>query len=669
MRSSGQENQRKRGVRASRVRLTRALTDAGLRTQVALAERIADLEELDSAPKDLVNRAFRELPVELQTLERIARALGVEAWTLYRTADEEGAPEAAAGPHARAAPRPVWLMLSVVLSMAALAGVGWLLMQRESASRGSPVVENPPVLTLGVESLVVMPLEGDETGRLARLLRESLGEDFAVAESSATVLVQELGPAEAAERLRTDAAIDGGIVHVGRLAGLRFGIVADGVRHQLWAESLPAARLDAALPAVAGRVTAAARRAVRDAEKSGQAAPHFPLAPVQDDYLQGRYFLDRPANELNIKRARSHFEAALRQDANYARAHAGLCEALLTEHWMENEERALEDAALTCGQALQLAPDDPAVQSVHAHFLSRTGRNDEAMALYETIIAERPGYTDALAGLAASRLQAYRQHGEPSMLQSAMAAARAAADSDPAVWKPLFSLATMRWFAGDLDGAIAASEEAIGRDENEYVLANLGTWYVCRGDFERGRDAYLRARELAPQSYVGDEFLGLVYYVLGDYARSAELRQRAIDAVATGTPEIHQMWGALADSYLAAGSLESAAAAYWRAAEILERDTLRGTAPAADQAARAYYYTMLQPLEPDSVPDSLVEEITRELDGISAELNDPTAYRRLAQVRLARGEMESAREALSRATATCPGYARFPDMAALAETE
>ncbi|WP_405242124.1 tetratricopeptide repeat protein [Lentisalinibacter salinarum] len=662
MTSSGQENQRRRGIRASRARLTRALTDAGLRTQAALAERIADLEGLDSAPKDMVSRAFRELPVELQTLERIARALEVEAWTLYRSADEEALPEPSAGGDARTAPRPAWLALSVMLSMAALAGVGWLLMQRESVSGDAPSASAPPPLTLGAASLLVMPIGGDTDARLASLLRERLSDHFAVAEGSATVLVRALDPAEAAERLRTDAAIDGEIVRVGRLAGLRFGIVADdGVRHQLWAESLPAAEVEASLPAIAERVTAAVRRAVGGTDDGDRAGPHFPLAPVQDDYLQGSYFLDRPANELNVKRARSHFEAALRQDANYARAHAGLCQALLTEHWMGNEERALEDAARTCGQALQLAPEDPAVRTAHAHFLSRTGRNDRAMALYEEILTERPSYTDALAGLAASRLQAYRQEGDEAMLESAMAAARAAADSDPAVWKPLFSLATMRWFAGDLDGAIAASEEAIARDENEYVLGNLGTWYVCRGDFERGRDAYLRARELAPQSYVGDEFLGLVYYLLGDYEHSAELRQRAIDAIATGEPEIHQMWGALADSYRHAGATEKAQQAYLRAAEILERDHLRGTAPAADQAARAYYYTMLGRLDPEAVPDTVMDEIDAGLKAMTDDLNDATAYRRLAQVWLARGEKKRARQALSKATATCPGYARFPD--------
>jgi tetratricopeptide (TPR) repeat protein len=93
---------------------------------------------------------------------------------------------------------------------------------------------------------------------------------------------------------------------------------------------------------------------------------------------------------------------------------------------------------------------------------------------------------------------------------------------------------------------------------------------------------------------VGDEFLGMIYYFLGDFDRSVELRKRAIEAVATGEPEIHEMWGNLGDAYRQTGGREAAIDAYLRAAEILERDCLRGSAPTADRAKRAYYYPRLR---------------------------------------------------------------------------
>lgn len=91
---------KKRGIRASRVKLERALADSDLerKTQAALASRIADLEELDAAPKDLVSKAFRELPVDAQTLERIARGLGVPAEDLYMERTAPDAPPVPANP-------------------------------------------------------------------------------------------------------------------------------------------------------------------------------------------------------------------------------------------------------------------------------------------------------------------------------------------------------------------------------------------------------------------------------------------------------------------------------------------------------------------------------------------------------------------------------------------
>ena len=236
---------------------------------------------------------------------------------------------------------------------------------------------------------------------------------------------------------------------------------------------------------------------------------------------------------------------------------------------------------------------------------------------------------------------------------------------DPYVWKPLFSLGTMEWFDGNVEGAIGATEEALARHENEYVLANLGSFYLCDGELEKARDAYGRARNLNPQSYVGDEFLGQAHYFLGEFSLSAELRQKAIDSVSAGNPEIHEMWGNLGDSYRQAGEIDRARDAYLRAAEISERDYLRGNAPVGDRAARAYYYTMLATLDRRAVPDSVLMNIDDEIDAIAAELISASSLRRMAQTYLLRGERDKARASLAKATTMCRGYALLPDLVEL----
>ncbi|MGI9270704.1 MAG: hypothetical protein ACR2QT_02945 [Woeseiaceae bacterium] len=656
---------RNRGIRASRAKLAHALTEAGLKTQAALAERIADIEELDAAPKDVVNRVFRELPVDPTTLERVARALGVEAYSLYKTADEDDLALSDNG----ARRLPSNRVLQAVIAAIAVLGIAlgtrwWFEPNAESPSEQLPATDKPIALDMGTPTLAVVPFVDDADSAFSNSLRAALQNHFNVARPTADVLTQSRDPVEVAKRLRTDVVVDGELRQIGRLTSIRIYLFRTGVRQQVWADSVPAAALPESLAAIAGDSALAIRRAV-GMPVPENAVTHFPLASVQDDYLEGERHLDSPSTELNIKRAQSRFEAALRQDANYARAHAGLCQTLLEEHWMDSEERALNDASLACGQAVQLDPDDRVVATAHAHFLQRTGRDDEAIALYEQTIAVHPKDSVALAGLAASQLAVFRETGEHEHLLIAKASAGRAAEVDPFVWKPLFSLATMEWFDGNVTGAIKASEAARARDENEFVLANLGSFYLCDGDLENAREAYARARDLNPNSYVGDEFLGQAHYFLGDFAVSAELRQKAIDSVANGNPEIHEMWGNLADSYRQTGNEGKAVAAYVRAAEIAERDYLRGTAPVADQAARAYYYTMLARLDSDAVPQSVLHTIDDEIDTIAAELVSASGLRRMAQTYLERGETEKARATLDRATESCSGYAKIPDLAAL----
>lgn len=663
--SSPTGQQRKRGVCASRAKLVHALSEAGLKTQVELAERIADIEDLDAAPKDVVNRVFRELPVDPTTVERVARALGVDAYTLYKTADEANLAQFKSATSQR--PRnqlPVAILVAVAV-LAIVLGIRWWF--ESGALVATPQSQAATVsaaLDMGTPTLAVVPFVGDADGAFSNSLRNVLRNHFNVARPTADMLTQSQNPAEVAERLRTDVVIDGDFQQLGRLSAVRIYLFRGGVRQQIWADSVPTAALQESLAAIAGDTALAVRRAV-GMPVPQNAVTHFPLAPVQDDYLEGQRFLEAPSNELNIKRAQSRFEAALRQDANYARAHAGLCQTLLEEHWMDSEERALNDASLACGQAVQLDPDDSFVATAHAHFLQRTGRNEEAIALYEETVALYPKDSAAFAGLAASQLEAYRESGDHDFLLKAKAAASRAAEVDPFVWKPLFSLATMEWFDSNVAGAIKASEAARARDENEYVLANLGSFYLCNGDLEGARKAYARARDLNPNSYVGDEFLGQAHYFLGNFETSAELRQRAIDSVANGNPEIHEMWGNLADSYRQSGDREKAIAAYVRAAEIAERDYLRGTAPVADEASRAYYYTMLGRLAPEAVPDSVLRSIDDEIDAIAAKLVSATALRRMAQTYLERDETDKARATLQQATESCHGYALYPDLAAL----
>jgi len=675
---------RKRGVRASRPKLYRALTAAGLRSQAELAERIADIEGLDSAPKSIVSRVFRELPVEPQTLERVARALNTDAFRLYRTfqdavavpaeeASVPGEPPAAstAAPPlgARRTPQRVLALaaLSVVLGIALV--LAWWHNGFGSRALAPALQGVARTLGLGPQTLAVQPFRGDESGAVSAAVRQALSGQFRVASPTAAILTEALNAPEAAARLRTEVTVEGDLVEVGRFAGIRAYLYTADRRRQIWAESLAKAELDEALPAIAHRIANAVRHATGLPLRDEERPDHFPLAAVHEEYLRGRRYLDLPANELNIRRAQAHFEAALRLDANYARAHAGLCESLLEGYWLEDAQRALKDAAHTCGRALQLQPGDPMVRIAQAGFLLRTGRTEEAIETYSGVLEDAPRNASALAGLAASHLQAFRQESVPDALAEAITAARAAADADPLYWKPLFSLAAMRYLDGDIRGAIEVSREALVRDTNEYVLGNLGTYHFCAGELEQARDTYLEARDLAPGSYVGDELLGQLHYQLGDYEAAAELQRRAIDSIQPQDgPEIHEMWGNLADAYWRAGRRVDALAAYRSAAAIAERDFLLGSASIADRASRVWYYTMLATLAPDEVSATQMTAVDAELLAVSDAEMAPSPLVRLANSWLQRGDRQRAKVMLERAVTDCRGYGMTPHLAGLLAT-
>jgi len=690
---------RRRGVRASRQKLARALAAAGFKTQAALAERIADLEGLDAAPKDIVSRVFREQPVDPATLERVARALQTESYLLYLTAEDEtesAVPKVDAEPAAVedvptvAAPlpvsiptvsvktpsTPVWRSIAafvlVLVGLAAVIAAGaWYLIPRGHDSASVSAAQPAPLKPrFGRFKVAITEFKNDEEGELAVLVRERLERTLGVASAALPAITGHEDRAELATRFRVDALIDGEVVRVGQLLAVRAYAYVDarGRREQIWAESLPLSSRDRKLPATADNITAAVHRLFGLPAGESRNPAHFPLAPVQDEYLRARWFMDQAPSEINLRRASGNFNAALRHDANYAAAHAGLCEVILDAVWIDSEERQLSDAEKACVRAAQLAPEAPEVTRAQAAFLSRSGRAEQARTMLVQAREREPDDMEIVLALANVEFELQRRTGEQQWIDASLEHAREATRLTPDFWKPYMWLGVYEAGIGTLDGAIGAFHRAYELDpSNEYVTTNLGTMYFCRGDFEAARDLYVKARDMAPASYAGTEFLGLVYYYLKDFAESARLRQTALDmARAGGNAEIHQIWGALADSYRHAGQRQKAIDAYVQALDIVERDFLMGNGTTGDKAARVYYYLMLSSLDPKRPPKAVLASLERDLDEAYEASTEPTALLRVAQAWQLQKQLAKARRALDKAVQRCPCYGSYPDVEVLA---
>lgn len=157
-------------------------------TQAALAERIADLETLEAAPRDMVSRVFREQPVDPQSIERVARALGVPAHTLYQTREDQplatGQP-AAAGDDAPAAPTPgrrrygLTITAGVLLMVAIL--VAPLAPRWEEAACGLRGLAAPSGIEEGRLGILIAGFEGDPNAQAQRFVADRFLEDAALA--------------------------------------------------------------------------------------------------------------------------------------------------------------------------------------------------------------------------------------------------------------------------------------------------------------------------------------------------------------------------------------------------------------------------------------------------------------------------------------------------------
>ena len=626
---------------------------------------MAELEGADAVPRGVVYRVFRQQPVDLTTLIRVAQALGVEVHTLLLSSDEAAAdvdePDFSTFAPDGNRPRMVRpLAFGATLVILALAIALWLTAREDgSPLEDAPVALNEERADLSLLAFAVLPFRGESSGPLADAFRATLAGHARVA--PAGVMDVDAGGDDAAAiaaRFGADVVVDGRVTSRGRHAAVRLGAWTAGARRIFWVAHVHRHRLEMESPQLANAAIEALRRALAPGAELGP----FPSVAAQQDYVRGQHYLDQSRTELNVRRAINRFEAALRGAAHYAAAHAGLCQALLQESLISSDANILPDAERSCERAAELAPELPVVGIARGHLARRKGELDEARARFQAVLARDSRQADALMGLAEVSLAEYRA-GDQGARQRAVDYGRRAVETAPDFWKAPFALARTHFFTGDIDSAIAMGEAAVALNANEHTLANLGTSYFCRGDHELALGHYLRARDSAPGASMGVEQLCVAYYFARRFDQAVDACHEAVEIdSAGGRPAHHEMWGNLADAHRQAGQIAQAADAYARAAELAERKLLvRGNSP-NDRAHLAYYYVSLATLDPSRVPATIADRLPGVLIDSQQQAVDPQAFIRIASAWALLGRATEARAAYLEGTADCAGFGASPDL-------
>ena len=678
-----------RGVRASRVALSRALLDSGLRTQVALAQLIAELEGLESPPKDSVSRAFREKAVDPGTIARIARALNVEPHLLYLSAEQAGTAlsdarfDVSPTPLARIAPSVSSLVpkparrlptarevvgVALVITIAAI----WISLGGTNypSLAGAIDLTNAPG---GVLTVVLAPDEAnDDTQALLQVLSRHVTQDVRVSLPGPAIAGGDADPEVLRETLRAHLAVSRTESRHGRYLAIGLHWSAEKGSGVLAAVAGLRVEREQLLNSL-GKKAGIALSGIAAGDFSHYSAP--PSLETLGHYLHGREALDRATSDDSFRQAGGRFRSALEDSPDWAPAHAGLCESMLFNSWVDNEQQALQAAREQCAQALALDAQDAYVRSVWGHYLRRTGQAKAGVDFLTQLSASDASLTpvqatmdlpriDPLGQLAESDFALYRETGDSEFLRRATGRLQRLTSLESDYWRWYSLLATYYFYAQELELSVSAGKQALALQPQPLVLVNLGMAQFCLGDLGDMLDSFESVTVLEPSGYFGYEYSGLAQFYLGNYGESVRLRQLALDQIGhSGEPEIHQMWGGLADALRHADQKAAAISAYQSAAEILERDFLSGTAAASDEAHRSYYAAIVEVLRGGEV------EVTVEsLEQLGSIELDQSSRVRLAQLATFLGETEFALGQADQAFLQCAGLSKHPDLIDLRES-
>ncbi len=272
-------------------------------------------------------------------------------------------------------------------------------------------------------------------------------------------------------------------------------------------------------------------------------------------YLRARDLLRDGSTPESIETAVSLLDAAITEDANFAAAYAGLCDAYL-DYFTLNRDTDLFDAAeRNCRQALTLDSKASDVYVALGNLYIRSGQGERATEQFEAALSISPQLIGADLGLAQSF--EVRQMNEQARL-----AYQRVIDLYPGNWQGRFRMGNFLFMNGQPVEAISHYSRAKElAPDNAAITSALGAAWFQLGDFERAAAVLQKSLALSPTA-IGYSNTGTSYFYLGRFEDAAEMYRKALDL----SPEDFELWGNLGDAYLAAGGrAEEASASYHRA--------------------------------------------------------------------------------------------------------
>lgn len=395
---------------------------------------------------------------------------------------------------------------------------------------------------------------------------------------------------QAHQELGVNLVLEGSLHRAGKLVRVNFTLVDAKTRRQIRAETITAAASDpfAVEDQVVEGVIRMLDLAVKPKERRALTTHGTQVASAFDLYLQGRGYLQNYDKPENIESAITLFQQALRLDANFAQASAGLGEAYWKEYEAKRELSLVEMARQACDRAetldAKLAEAHICLGTLH----NGTGQYYRAVAEFQRALELEPTRDDAYRGLAAAN-EGLARLGESEK------AYRRAITLRPQYWAGYSWLGTFYYHQARYEEAARMFAKVVELAPDNFVgCRNLGGIYVLQGRYAEAIPMFERSVALRPTARAYSN-LATAYFNLHRFAEAA----RTFDEAVKLDGQDYVMWGNLGDACSwVPGRRAQAVSSYQKAISLAKEQLQINPRDAALLGNLASYYAMLKEKEP-----------------------------------------------------------------------
>ncbi len=255
-------------------------------------------------------------------------------------------------------------------------------------------------------------------------------------------------------------------------------------------------------------------------------------------YLRGMGTLQRYDKEENIDAAIDLFEQALKADANYGLAYAGLGEAQLRKFEITKDIRWVTSARQNCEKALEIEQWLPEAQVTLGLLHIKTGQYSAAVDEFQKALELDPHNAAAYRG----RGRAFAARG---MLDEAEATYRKAIAMKPDYWGGYSDLGIFYYKHGRYKDAADQFRHVVElTPENARGYRDLGSMYYLTDDPDAAIENYNKAIAIKPD-YAVFSNLATLYFNQHHYEMAAQMYEKALGQ----RDSDYRVWGYLASAY------------------------------------------------------------------------------------------------------------------------